>query len=577
MTFAANQQAISHTTVFLVEIDLDFCDRVFGTSPCLATGTKCYNTLPTCKYTTAYLNTAGKTYPFTSQDAPAPFNTGERPYLKSVQFIPTEIKDDLTMPGRVTIEFADELDDDVGVDPYASTRSSVQGTFWKKLIARNPNFKGRAVRIYEGYLGDPESEFQERFRGKIQEFRLGRGTVAIDVADKVVDLTEVEIPPKIDAKLRLAATISQTYFDLDSVSELAAAPNYIRINDEIIQYGTIYTAGNQLTGCTRAQFGTVATAHDEGDKVGRVRYYVADRPTDILGILLATDLGLTGTDYDAVGLVTLWNEPDLKLPVVEGIISEPTKASDLIFELLELGDAYMWVGEDLKIVFARRTPNAGGRVYATLSDADGIIRDSGSANLKDEDRKTRVALYWHKNPVAQDDEDKAEYKRADIAVDQDLEGADWFGEVEEYTIFSRWMREDLEIPYEAHEAKIANWLKRKLSRIKLPRAEIMVDVARKDSDVVTGEFVHLSTDELLDMHGNALSDARYQVMKREDLADRLRLTLRALGGRKLCIIGPGTLPDYTSATANDREYGYISQDVPAEGQMSNGDDGYYIG
>jgi hypothetical protein len=61
------------TPVSLVVLSMDFCGRVFGVDPCLATGTACFNTYPTCKYKGAYRN-VGKEYRFSSADAPVPFD-----------------------------------------------------------------------------------------------------------------------------------------------------------------------------------------------------------------------------------------------------------------------------------------------------------------------------------------------------------------------------------------------------------------------------------------------------------------------------------------------------------------------
>jgi len=194
----------------------------------------------------------------------------------------------------------------------------------------------------------------------------------------------------------------------------------------------------------------------------------------------------------------------------------------------------------------------------------------------DEERRTRVVLYWHKNPVGDDDEDKVNYKRIAVAVDQDLEGADWFGEVEEYPIYSRWLREGSEVPTEVHEAKITSWLKRKLARVRLARAQLEIEVARKDSDVGTGNFVRLSTDEMVDRHGNPLVSVRCQVMRREDLGDKIRLTLRRLATCRIGLWAPGTVAaDYDDADEDDREYAYWANDPPNEGHMNNDDLGYY--
>ena len=93
MSYDANLAAFSRTPITLVKLTLDYCTRTFGTTPCLATGTKCFNTIETCKFTTAFLNAAGQVYRFTSTNAPTPWNTGERPYLIGVKLLPNEIKD----------------------------------------------------------------------------------------------------------------------------------------------------------------------------------------------------------------------------------------------------------------------------------------------------------------------------------------------------------------------------------------------------------------------------------------------------------------------------------------------------
>ena len=78
--------AISVKPVTLVVITMDFCDRVYGTSPCTASGPvgyECYNTRATCQDPANYLNTTGKKYKFCLKEGlnPLPGET-VRPYLK---------------------------------------------------------------------------------------------------------------------------------------------------------------------------------------------------------------------------------------------------------------------------------------------------------------------------------------------------------------------------------------------------------------------------------------------------------------------------------------------------------------
>jgi len=102
----------------LVYLYLDYCGNVFGTSPCLATGTPCFNTWKTCKFLSAFDN-VGKTYKYSEVDAALPFK-GVRPYVKSVKLLPTEIKTNLTVNARVSVTMVDEMDQDVDTDPYLS-------------------------------------------------------------------------------------------------------------------------------------------------------------------------------------------------------------------------------------------------------------------------------------------------------------------------------------------------------------------------------------------------------------------------------------------------------------------------
>ena len=110
----------STNPIRLVYLHLDYCGNVFGTSPCLATGTPCFNTWKTCKYLSAFDN-VGKTYKYSEVDAALPFK-GVRPYVKSVKLLPTEIKTNLTVNARVSVTMVDEMDRDIDTDPYLTAK-----------------------------------------------------------------------------------------------------------------------------------------------------------------------------------------------------------------------------------------------------------------------------------------------------------------------------------------------------------------------------------------------------------------------------------------------------------------------
>ena len=119
-TGVAVRAPAKYEPVRLVYLHLDYCGNVFGASPCLATGTPCFNTWKTCKYLSAFDN-IGKTYKYSEVDAALPFK-GVRPYVKSVKLLPTEIKTNLTVNARVSVTMVDEMDRDIDTDPYLTAK-----------------------------------------------------------------------------------------------------------------------------------------------------------------------------------------------------------------------------------------------------------------------------------------------------------------------------------------------------------------------------------------------------------------------------------------------------------------------
>jgi ethanolamine utilization microcompartment shell protein EutS len=147
----------SRQLVKMVELDLDFCAWSYGVGSCTATGSadgKCYNTHTTCQVRDKY-SAAPKTYKFTLPGTGGPVGETLRPYLKSVDIAPTEIKQDegLSRRGSITAKFVDEPDNDAGIDPYVTDRTApAQATFWTRLMARNKNYADRPARVKRGYV-----------------------------------------------------------------------------------------------------------------------------------------------------------------------------------------------------------------------------------------------------------------------------------------------------------------------------------------------------------------------------------------------------------------------------------------
>ncbi len=96
-----------------------------------------------------------KTVKFCSRGMPIPGGEQIRPYLLKSAPAPTEISTakGLAARSKTTITFTDEPTGFDDLDKYAADRIAVAGgTYWLRLIARNPNYGGRFARLRRGYV-----------------------------------------------------------------------------------------------------------------------------------------------------------------------------------------------------------------------------------------------------------------------------------------------------------------------------------------------------------------------------------------------------------------------------------------
>ena len=552
--------------VELVLLHLDFCTRTFGVAPCLATGTPCFNTWATCRYPAAFAKT-DRVYRFSSADVSLPFE-GPRPYVRNVKYLPTEIKTNLTVNARVTVEFVDEPDSDVDTDPYVATRGITKASFWKRMLSRNPNYKGRLIEVYEGFLGQREEEFVKKWVGKIENVTLQGNVVKVESSDLLKDLSKIEVPPKLDIKLLIDLPAAQTEgLTVSDVSGLDAS-GYVRIGDEIVRYESLDVPTKQLKILSRGHFGTVAVDHKVKDKVQKVRYFAPANPWDILLEMLQVDAGIPGEyiDADSFSYAKEWPGGDI---VFRGIVSEPEKLDKLFFEIVDLLDAKAWVAEDLRITVRRNIQNEPGRLYYEVTDDSHILHGSTAVDLNEKSRLSRMFVYWHKKVLGKVD-DPSSYDRLDIAVDADAEEA--YGDTSEKKLFCRWI-DPVTVQEEAAESYIKNLAMRQVRRNRTAQPIIAASLGLKDGSLKTGQFVRLSTDEVVRPDGSPVRAEIYQVVKREVKDNRIAVSLIRLSQRKVCFIAPAGTPGYAAASDVEREYGFVTD---ARGQMEDESPGYHI-
>jgi len=576
-TYETKRKEFSRTPVWYVKLTLDFCANTFGSSPCTAIGSgdkKCFNTFFSCKDSANY-NRTTKVYKFCS-NGELPFNDGERPYIQSVKQLPTEIKEALTVLGRITINFYDEPDTDVGIDPYITERTGTQGTFWRKLLERNPNYKGRIMEVYEGFLGIPEAEFQLRFQGKIDNIKFGNGgMVSIDGIDFVGDLKRIKIPYEYDIKNAFTVgatsqTITLKGADVDVLSAATGSTYYLRISDEIIgfQSSNYDSTSNQLTNVIRGVAGTPSSALTEDDNFSIVPFYQGNL-FDVMHQMLVnptTSIGSPGAGISTLYVNTTKFESERDFAsgstevLVHGWVDETISIQEAYFDLANLIDVKTWAAEDLKITIDRRLSNRPGRTYTKLTDDANIVINSDSLNQNEESRFTRNYLLWSYKPVTDFDKGK-NFARREALIDLDLESSNAYGEETLDIHKTRFFREGI-MSQAGQNTFVQNRQLRWLANRQEAKPLIDIQVEYKDSNIKTGDFVRVGTDLFTDCLGNPVTTATCQVIKRTITGNKVKLRLEKQRDNKTAFIQDSTSADgssdYTVASESQRNYGFIS-------------------
>jgi hypothetical protein len=602
--YNAAKGALTRIPITVVKLTLDRCQNDFGIPPCSASGAdKCYRTFDTCRDIDNF-SRGETTLTFSAADAPLPFGAGERPYIKGIAWLPTEIKESITIQARVSITVFDEPDADVGVDPYLPDRPPpARGTFWKKLIARNPNYKGRKVEIYEGFQGLSSDDYQLRFSGYIENIVVNADeTLTLECRDKLSVLDEVQLPRELNVGVHIDRNVdaSEIYIYGTDMADLDGA-GYVVIGDNIISYASkwVGTSTGTLYGCQWGQLGSAKAAIRAGDQVQQAKYIEPDHPFDILRYLISL-AGFTNDDIDLDAFAVYDYETDPQgdgspnkngwrtfpddLINFSAFISDPTKVLDLINEICDVIDARIWINEQSKVSIARNSPNKPGRQGPPLTDAANIIHRSTSVDLNDGSRITRCRILWRQRPLQPADE-SGSYQRASISIDADAESPSGFGDQKVKEILCRWINLDCapdESPYETEAAKlqyleayVKDYGYRIIHRHRYASHVLELDVDIKDEAMLVGSFVRVSTDCFHDHAGDGLIDWPFQVVRRHrEAKERYRLKLMRMPKNRLFIIAPDDIEeDFGSATLAEREFAYIAQN---NGLMPDGSAGYSI-
>lgn len=527
----------------------------------------CYNTFATCQDKANFVKGV-KTVKFCTRGMPIPPGELVRPYIESVNASPTEAdpKAGIGRSSKTSIDVVDEPSTDYELDPYFASRlTPAAGTYWTRLLARNPNYVGRWSRFRRGYPVDPWdwNTFQTELY-QVETIKLkgaGKGSIVLKDPIKLADRAKVPAPT--DGKLTADITSGATSFSVDSGkgAQYGSGVIYVRVGDEIMS--GIRTT-DTWTSVSRGLFGTTAVAHKQNDKVQLCKVFTATNLTDVI-IALLNAAGISNTYIDTAQFAsedTRWLSTKYQLTVC---LSEPEDPTTYIGELCREANAMTWWHPvEQKQKFKVNMPESATTTIREFNESEHIIKDSVQIDFMDDQRLTAsVVDYALKSPVANRDQADS-YLRGVLTVDTDAESANEYNDHRVEVLRSRFLGTGNDVAAVALGARIVSWRRNAPAKIRLK-------LDPKDYTIAVGDLIDLNLSQLVNAAGNN-KPVRVRVVKLKDNGKDVEIEcLTTKFKSRYAFIAPNGTPDYPT----DQVYAHICRTTPSQ-TMGNGDDPYLI-
>jgi hypothetical protein len=469
----------------------------------------CYNTRSTCQDTTNYnADATTKEVYLTEPTSKFPVNLLDESGLAVA--VPCLGKVNITEPvisltkglgirGAISVNCKDFPHHDRGLDKYVDSRNYTpesQGTFWGKLLARNPYYQGRTLTLYRGYLSQTDqfdSSNFEQYHFIVEKMDGPDNTDMVRITGKdplkLADNDRAKAPTANTGKLLTSINDSDTTATLTPIgvgdSEYSASGT-VRMGEELM---TFTRSGDTLT-ITRAQNNSVAAAHNANTSVQECLVYSSTNVVDIVEDLLENYTNLTASQLDTGNWATeksAW----LNSNNLSTVITKPTGVTQLIKELAEQNMFYMWWDQINQLVKLKAI--APSSADAELTDNENFVH--GTVKIEDapELRKSQVWVYYGVNDYTEIKREN--YENLYIQVSTDEETDDKYGDSRIEIIESRW------ITSEALAIQLAG----RLLALYLDNPKIATFNLDNKDDVELGDKLDITTRTLQDVDGSTRS------------------------------------------------------------------------
>jgi len=401
MSYDTERVKVGRVPATLIEIDLDKCANTYGTSPCtasLSAGSECYNCRAHCQDPDNYVNTDILTHKFSDRDI-----QGEPyiPCVKKSKLIPVTITPGQPFNRRasITITIQDFPHHDRGIDPYVNTRSytpNEQGSYFGKLLARNPYYTGRPLRLMTGYIGDTFSTGDFKTQNFIiEKMNLSAKGVVTIVAKDILKLADDEralCPFVSDGKLEAGITSGATSLTVTSGTE----DDYLDVN---ILGDDTFNTGEWTEGAGWSVDGGIATSVSGSSSEIHKPVYIEELATYVVTFTVSNRTSgsvtprfgggttVNGTARSADGtytetMVTVVGNETFKLG------ASVTFAGDVSVISVRRIEEYIRIGDE--VIYAPYT-NRAANVFSNLTRASW----NTTAESHDVDESVQVCKYFN--------------------------------------------------------------------------------------------------------------------------------------------------------------------------------------
>lgn len=561
--------------ITIVEIDVDFCNLTFGSSPCTAALTsgalrKCFNTRATCK-DVANIDLGTLTLRFAANQSGLPKGQTIFPALKSVSERAGEINlsglsDRTSALGKrasVTVQLQDFAYHDTLTDKYQSERASgaaqysgvgydpaAFGTFFGRLRSRWPYWKGKALRVKRGVVGQALADMEtEHYVLTDWKGPSAKGAVTFTAKD-VLKLAEDDnalcpVPSNgvLDADIAVDATEATLSPAGIGAAEYADSGR-ICIGSEVM---TFTRSGDTLTLTARGVDGTTASAHSADDSAQECYHTSRSVIPDILTDMLVNYAGISSgfipsADWDVENHWTTGFG-------LTATITRPTAVSKLIGEICQLGVMVWWEPAAQEIRYRPNRPLEIDETFFQVTDAANILEGSGQTEVSEDLRIGTIYFYHGLIDPTDSPTDGSNYKKA--LVRTSTEAA--FHETSAYKeIYTRWFGPD------GSDSVVSTIAERLISRYENAPLTIQMDLDIKDRESVRiGELVQI-TSRLIqdDAGGGDAHTAQVKFIKPGAAKVTIKAETYDIEGRfGYWMTDVDGLPDYDTATDQEKEDG----------------------